>query len=219
MVTARSASEIACFSRSCTGSGLGLRSRRSISYDMKQFTRTFICLGLALGTLSLPALGQAQDDAPAAAPDLGPVLERLDQVIASLAKVSGNLAKLQKTSNANAKDKSLKTATKQLSDLNAAVESLAVQLAAQAKAADSQAAIAADTAKLLEKIVALQTDAADRAKRPAAKPKWEYKSIFGDSRVALEEEMSLFGKDGWEFFNITSFGRGTAGFARRPIER
>ena len=40
--------------------------------------------------------------------------------------------------------------------------------------------------------------------------KWEYKSIFGDSRVALEEEMNAFGKDRWEFFNITSFGRGSA---------
>ena len=30
--------------------------------------------------------------------------------------------------------------------------------------------------------------------------------------------MNLFGKDGWEFFNIASFGRGTAAFARRPIE-
>ena len=48
--------------------------------------------------------------------------------------------------------------------------------------------------------------------------KWEYKSIFGDSRVALEEEMNAFGKDGWEFFNITSFGRGSAAFARRPVK-
>lgn len=48
--------------------------------------------------------------------------------------------------------------------------------------------------------------------------KWEYKSIFGDSRVALDEEMNAFGKDGWEFFNITSFGRGSAAFARRPVK-
>lgn len=166
---------------------------------MKRLIQTSACLSLALGCLSLPAPGQAQDDAPAA-PDLGPVLERLDQVIAGLAKVSGDLAKLQKASGSNAKDKSLKTATKQLTDLNTAVESLASQLAAQAKAAGKQAAAAA------------------QARRPAPQPKWEYKSIFGDSRVALEEEMNLFGGDGWEFFNIASFGRGTAGFARRPVK-
>ena len=180
---------------------------------MKRLIQTSVCLALALGCLSLPALGQAQDDAPAAAPaapDLGPVLERLDQVIAGLAKVSGDLAKLQKASSGNAKDKSLKTATRQLSDLNAAVESLASQLAAQAKAAGA--------AKLLEQLVALQTAAAAQAKRPDPQPKWEYKSIFGDSRVALEEEMNLFGEDGWEFFNVASFGRGTAAFARRPVK-
>ena len=59
---------------------------------------------------------------------------------------------------------------------------------------------------------------ADSARQPAARPRWEYKSIFGDSRVALEEEMNLFGRDGWEFFNIASFGRGTAAFARRPVK-
>ena len=69
-----------------------------------------------------------------------------------------------------------------------------------------------------EQLVALQTAAAAQAGRPAPQPKWEYKSIFGDSRVALEEEMNLFGGDGWEFFNIASFGRGTAGFARRPVK-
>ncbi|MBC8245656.1 MAG: hypothetical protein H8E20_14845 [Verrucomicrobia bacterium] len=184
---------------------------------MKRLIRSFACLGLAVACPALPALGQAQDNAPAA-PDLGPVIERLDRVVAGLAKLSGDLAKLQKASGGNAKEKSLKTATKLLSDLNAAVESLAGQLAAQAKAAGKQAATATDAAKLLETLVALQTAAADRAKQPAAKPKWEYKSIFGASRVALEEEMNLFGKDGWEFFNIASFGRGTAAFARRPIE-
>ena len=153
---------------------------------MKRLIQTSACLSLALGCFSLPAPGQAQNDAPAA-PDLGPVLERLDQVIAGLAKVSGDLAKLQKASGSNAQDKSLKTATKQLTDLNTAVGSLASQLAGQAS-------------------------------RPASQPKWEYKSIFGDSRVALEEEMNLFGGDGWEFFNIASFGRGTAAFARRPVK-
>jgi hypothetical protein len=190
-------------------------------FDMKRLIPSFACLGLAVGCLSLPALGQAQDDTPAtapAAPDLGPVIERLDQVVAGLAKVSGSLAKLQKASGGNAKENSLKTATKQLSDLNAAVESLAGQLAAQAKTAGQQADSAAGTAKLLERLVALQQAAADRAKRPAPRAQWEYKSIFGDSRVALEEEMNQFGQDGWEFFNITSFGRGTAAFARRPIE-
>ena len=184
---------------------------------MKRLIQTSACLALALGCLSLPAPGQAQDDAPAA-PDLGPVLERLDQVIAGLAKVSGDLANLQKASADNAKDKSLKTATKQLTNLNTAVESLASQLAGQAKAAGKQADSAAEAANLLKQLVALQTAAAAQARRPAPQPKWEYKSIFGDSRVALEEEMNLFGEDGWEFFNVASFGRGTAAFARRPVK-
>jgi hypothetical protein len=181
---------------------------------MKRLIQTSACLALALSFLSLPALSQAQDNAPAAdnaAPDLGPVLERLDQVIVGLAK-------LQKASGGNAKDKSLKIATKQLSDLNAAAESLASQLADQSKAAGKQADSATAAAKLLKQLVALQTAAAAQAKRPAPQPKWEYKSIFGDSRVALEEEMNLFGGDGWEFFNVASFGRGTAAFARRPIK-
>ena len=66
---------------------------------MKCLIQSLACLGLALGSLSQPSLGQAQDDAPAApaaAPDLGPVLERLDQVIAGLAKVCGDLAKCKK---------------------------------------------------------------------------------------------------------------------------
>ena len=179
---------------------------------MKRLIQTSACLALALSFLSLPALSQAQDNAADnAVPDLGPVflgpvLERLDQVIVGLAK-------LQK-----AKDKSLKIATKQLSDLNAAVESLASQLADQARAAGKQADSATAAAKLLKQLVALQTAAAAQDKRPAPQPKWEYKSIFGDSRVALEEEMNLFGGDGWEFFNVASFGRGTAAFARRPIK-
>ena len=181
---------------------------------MKCLIQTFTCLGLAIASLSQPALAQAQNDAPDTAPDLGPVLERLDQMIAGLAKVSGNLTKLQ---NANAKNPSLKTATKQLADLNTAVRSLASQLASQAKAAEKQAGSAAEGAKMLKQLVDLQTAAGAQAKRPAPQHKWEYKSIFGDSRVALEEEMNLFGGDGWEFFNIASFGRGTAAFARRPL--
>ena len=177
---------------------------------MKRFIQTFAGLGLALGCLSQPALGQAQDDAPSAAPDLGPVLERLDQVIAGLDKVSGDLAKLEKTSNGNARDKSIKTATKQLNNLNTAVESLA-------RAAGKQAASAETTANLLKKLLAQQNAAASKLRQPASRPKWEYKSIFGDSRIALEEEMNQFGKDGWEFFNITSFGRGSAAFARRLV--
>tara|TARA_B100002003_G_scaffold83121_1_gene77582 strand:- start:1870 stop:2424 length:555 start_codon:yes stop_codon:yes gene_type:complete len=184
---------------------------------MKRLIQSLACLGLALGGLSQPSLGQAQEDAPAAAPVLGPVLERLDQVIAGLAKVSGDLAKLHKASEGDAKDKSLKTATKQLGDLNAAVESLADQLAAQAKAAGKQAASTGAANDLLERLLALQTAAA-KARQPASKPKWEYMSIFGDSRVALEEEMNQFGGDGWEFFNITSFGRGSAAFARRLVK-
>ena len=179
---------------------------------MKRLIQTSACLALALSFLSLPALSQAQDNAADnAAPDLGSVLERLDQVVVGLAK-------LQKASSGNAKDKSLKIATKQLSDLNAAVESLASQLADQSKAAGKQADSATAAAKLLKQLVALKTAAAAQAKRPAPQPKWEYKSIFGDSRVALEEEMNLFGRDGWEFFNVASFGRGTAAFARRPIK-
>ena len=177
---------------------------------MKRFIQTFAGLGLALGCLSQPALGQAQDDAPSAAPDLGPVLERLDQVIAGLDKVSGDLANLEKTSSGNARDKSIKTATKQLTDLNTAVESLA-------RAAGKQAASAETTANLLKKLLAQQNAAASKLRQPASRPKWEYKSIFGDSRIALEEEMNQFGKDGWEFFNITSFGRGSAAFARRLV--
>ncbi len=175
---------------------------------MKRLIQTFACLGLATGSISNPALAQTQDDRPDAETDLGPVLERLDQVIVGLAKVSGNLSKLQNDSRDNAKDHSLKTTSKQLRDINAAVESLTRQLVGQANSAET-------TAKLLGQLLDLQTAAAARAKQPAAKPKWEYKSIFGDSRVALEEEMNLFGRDGWEFFNITSFGRGTAAFARR----
>ncbi|MBT3843070.1 MAG: hypothetical protein HOH62_10245 [Verrucomicrobia bacterium] len=179
---------------------------------MKRLIQTSACLALALSFLSLPALSQAQDNAADnAVPDLGPVFERLDQVIVGLAK-------LQKASGSNAKDKSLKIATKQLIDLNAAFESLASQLADQARAAGKQADSATAAAKLLKQLVALQTAAAAQDKRPAPQPKWEYKSIFGDSRVALEEEMNLFGGDGWEFFNVASFGRGTAAFARRPIK-
>ena len=179
---------------------------------MKRLIQTSACLALALSFLSLPALSQAQDNAADnAVPDLGPVFERLDQVIVGLAK-------LQKASGGNAKDKSLKIATKQLIDLNAAFESLASQLADQARDAGKQADSATAAAKLLNQLVALQTAAAAQDKRPAPQPKWEYKSIFGDSRVALEEEMNLFGGDGWEFFNVASFGRGTAAFARRPIK-
>jgi len=184
---------------------------------MKRFIQTSACLCLALDCLSQPALGQAQDDAPTIAPDLAPVLERLDRVIAGLGKVSGNLAKLEKTSSGNARDKSIKTATKQLNDLNTAVEALASQLEAQGRAAGKQTAAAETAANLLEKLVAQQSAAESKLRQPAPRPKWEYKSIFGDSRVALEEEMNQFGKDGWEFFNITSFGRGSAAFARRLI--
>ena len=184
---------------------------------MKRCIQTFAGLGLALGCLSQPALSQAQDDAPNAAPDLGPVLERLNQVIAGLDKVSGDLAKLEKTSSGNAKDKSIKTATKQLNDLNTAVGSLAKQFESQVMAAGKQAASAETTANLLQKLVTRQSAAASKLRQPAPRPKWEYKSIFGDSRIALEEEMNQFGKEGWEFFNITSFGRGSAAFARRPV--
>ncbi|HJO09186.1 MAG TPA: hypothetical protein QGH16_05000 [Verrucomicrobiota bacterium] len=185
---------------------------------MKRFIQTFACSVLAVVGLSLSALGQAQDDSPVATLDLEPVLERLDQVIAGLAKVSGNLSKLQNVDSGNVKDQSLKTVSRQLGDLNAAVESLTGQLAVQTKATGVQGAAAGVANDLLKQLIFLQKAAAAKANQPMTKPQWEYKSIFGDSRVALEEEMNLFGRDGWEFFNITSFGRGTAAFARRPAK-
>ena len=178
---------------------------------MKISTISFVCLGLALGCFAPSALGQAENNTPAAGPDLGPVLVKLDRVVAGLAKVSEDLAKLQKTTGGSAKDKSLKSVAAQLTDLNKATGTLSKSLAEQAKSAGL-------TAGLLEKLVELQSTAAKKAAQPAAPVKWEYKSIFGDSRVALEEEMNAFGKEGWEFFNITSFGRGSAAFARRPVK-
>jgi len=185
---------------------------------MKISTISFVCLGLALGCFAPSALGQAENNTPAAGPDLGPVLVKLDRVVAGLAKVSEDLAKLQKTTGGSAKDKSLKSANNQLTDLNASIEALAKNLSGQAKAARQQADAAEAATGLLKELVALQSAAAKKAAQPATPVKWEYKSIFGDSRVALEEEMNAFGKDGWEFFNITSFGRGSAAFARRPVK-
>ena len=98
-----------------------------------------------------------------------------------------------------------------MTDLNKSTEALAKTLPGQAEASEA-------TTGLLKELVALQGAAAKKATQPANPVKWEYKSIFGDSRVALEEEMNAFGKDGWEFFNITSFGRGSAAFARRPVK-
>ena len=95
--------------------------------------------------------------------------------------------------------------------LNENTEALAKTLSGQAAASEAAAG-------LLKELVALQGDTAKKAGQPAAPVKWKYKSIFGDSRVALEEEMNAFGKEGWEFFNITSFGRGSAAFARRPVK-
>ena len=178
---------------------------------MKISTLSVVCLGLALGIISPSALGQAENSAPAAGPDLAPVLAKLDRVVAGLAKVSEDLAKLQKATGGTARDKSLKSVASQLTNLNKSTEALAKSLSGQAEASEA-------TTDLLKELVALQGAAAEKAAQPAAPVKWEYKSIFGDSRVALEEEMNAFGKDGWEFFNITSFGRGSAAFARRPVK-
>lgn len=178
---------------------------------MKISTLSVVCLGLALGIISPAALGQAEDNSPAASRDLTPVLAKLDRVVAGLAKVSEDLAKLQKATGGTARDKSLKSVASQLTDLNKSTEALAKTLPGQAEASEA-------TTGLLKELVALQGAAAKKATQPANPVKWEYKSIFGDSRVALEEEMNAFGKDGWEFFNITSFGRGSAAFARRPVK-
>ena len=178
---------------------------------MKISTLSVVCLGLALGIISPSALGQAEDSAPAAGPDLGSVLAKLDQVVAGLAKISEYLANLEKSTDGNARDKSLKSVASQLTDLNENTEALAKTLSGQADASEA-------ATSLLKELVALQGAAAKKAAQSATPVKWEYKSIFGDSRVALEEEMNAFGKDGWEFFNITSFGRGSAAFARRPVK-
>lgn len=178
---------------------------------MKISTLSAICLGLTLGIFSPSALGQAENNAPATVPDLAPVLAKLDSVIAGLAKVSEDLAELQKATDGNARDKSLKSVASQLTYLNENIEALAKTLSGQAAASEAAAG-------LLKELVALQGDTAKKAGQPAAPVKWKYKSIFGDSRVALEEEMNAFGKEGWEFFNITSFGRGSAAFARRPVK-
>jgi hypothetical protein len=178
---------------------------------MKISTVSAVCLGLALGFFSFSPLGQAENNSPAAGPDLALVLANLDKVVASLAKVSEELANLQKNNGSKAKDKSLKSVSSQLSSLNKNTESLGANLAKQAKASNA-------ATDLLEQLVGLQSAAAKKTAQPATPVKWEYKSIFGDSRVALEEEMNVFGKEGWEFFNITSFGRGSAAFARRPAK-
>lgn len=178
---------------------------------MKISTVSAVYLGLALGCFSSSALGQAENNAPATGPDLVKVLAKLDKVVAGLAKVSEDLATLQKTNGGSAKDKSLKSVSNQLSSLNKTTESLAAKLANQAKASNA-------ATDLLEQLVALQSAAAKKAAQPATPVEWEYKSIFGDSRVALEEEMNAFGKEGWEFFTITSFGRGSAAFARMPVK-
>jgi len=178
---------------------------------MKISTVSAMCLGLILGSFPLSALGQAENNAPTTEPNLAPVLKKLDSVVAGLAKVSEDLANLQKTTDGNAKNKSLKAVASQLNDLNESTGALAKGLSGQANATDT-------AADLLKELVALQSAAAKKAAQSLAPVKWEYKSIFGDSRVALEEEMNAFGKEGWEFFNITSFGRGSAAFARRPVK-
>lgn len=101
---------------------------------MKISTLSAICLGLTLGIFSPSALGQAENNAPATVPDLAPVLAKLDRVIAGLAKVSEDLAKLQKATDGNARDKSLKSVASQLTDLNKSTEALAKTLPGQAEA-------------------------------------------------------------------------------------
>ena len=178
---------------------------------MKISTLSVVCLGLALGIISPSALDQAEGSDPAASPDLGSVLAKLDHVVAGLAKISKYLANLKKSTDGNARDKSLESVASQLTDMNENTEALAKTLSGQADASEAATG-------LLKELVALQGTAAKKAAQPATQVKWEYKSIFGDSRLALEEEMNAFGKVGWEFFNITSFGRGSAAFARRPVK-
>ena len=97
------------------------------------------------------------------------------------------MAKLQKATGGSARDKSLKSVANQLTDLNKSTEALAKSLSGQADASEAATG-------LLKELVALQGAAAEKAAQPAAPVKWEYRSIFGDSRVALEEEMNAFGK-------------------------
>ena len=60
--------------------------------------------------------------------------------------------------------------------------------------------------------------AASGADGDAPKPKLLYFNSVGKCYGVRMAMFAAFGKDGWEFFNIASFGRGTAAFARRPIE-
>lgn len=122
---------------------------------MKISTLSVVCLGLALGIISPSALGQAENSAPAASPDLGSVLAKLDQVVAGLAKISEHLANLEKSTNGNARDKSLKSVASQLTDLNENTEALAKTLSGQADASEAATG-------LLKELVALQGAAAKR---------------------------------------------------------
>ena len=184
---------------------------------MKRLIQSFACFGLIAGCLPQSTLGQTQDNDLVTKYDHGPVTERLDQVINALAKLSDALAKLEIANSESAKEDVFKTTSKHMSNLNTSIEVLANQLKSQSKTQRQKAQTANKMSKLLEKLVTLQENAADRSEQPVPEVKWEYKSIFGDSRVALEEEMNQFGQDGWVFFNITTFGRGSAAFARRPV--
>jgi hypothetical protein len=185
---------------------------------MKNPILSTIFLSFILGSFYTSAFGQTDNSINSDELNLTPVLKRLDHVVEGLTKVSEDLAKIQKTSKSNAKDQSIKSIFKQLEKLNESTKTLAVQLSKQTQSTREQAAASATTTELLKKLITQQTIAIEKNNKPKNPIKWEYKSIFGDSRVAIEEEMNTFGKTGWEFFNITSFGRGSAAFARRLIK-
>ena len=185
---------------------------------MKNPILSSIFLGFILGSFYPSAFGQTDKSINSDGLNLTPILKRLDQVVERLTNVSEDLTKFQKISKNNAKDQSIKSIFKQLEKLNESTKELSIQISNQTNLTRKQADASTTTTELLKKLVAQQTIAIEKSNKPITPIKWEYKSIFGDSRVALEEEMNTFGKTGWEFFNITSFGRGSAAFARRPIK-
>ena len=185
---------------------------------MKKPILSTVFLCFILSYFSSSALGQADNNPQVDEINLTTIIDRLDLVIKGLNKVSEDLAQHKKSSAENAKDESINSIFEQLTKLNESTESLVIQLSNQTKVNQENAEATIITTKLLKELVALQKITIEESKKKIDPIKWQYKSIFGDSRVALEEEMNVFGKEGWEFFNITSFGRGNAAFARRSVK-
>jgi len=185
---------------------------------MKNPALSIIFLSFVLSSLYSSTFGETDNSTNSDQPNLTPTLKRLDHIVEGLTKIYADLAKIQKTSQNNPKDQSIKSIFKQLEKLNETTKSLAVELSKQTQSTREQTAASNSTTELLKTLVAQHTIAIEKNNKPKNSIKWEYKSIFGDSRVAIEEEMNTFGKAGWEFFNITSFGRGSAAFARRLIK-